>query len=55
MPGAPALSDGLVGGGGQVCKQIDAVLCAENYTGGMPRCFGSTEEGISPGVGRGNG
>ena len=38
-----------------MCKQIGAILCAENYRGGMPRCFGSTEEGISPGVGGGNG
>ena len=40
---------------GQVCEQIDAVLFAENYRGGMLGCFGSTEEGISSGVRGGNG
>lgn len=32
-----------------MCKQIDAIHCAENHRGGMPGCFGSAEEGISPG------
>ena len=38
-----------------MCEQIDAVFFAENYGGGMLRCFGSTEAGISSRVRGGNG
>lgn len=43
---APALSYDLVGNGSR-CRQIDIILWAENHKGGIPGCFGNTEEGTS--------